>query len=137
MVKRSFLFDKLVRDKVLERCKARGMQTKYEFLEGEQYIAALKAKLLEEVQEVLAEQEPAEVAKEMADVLEVFTALQQAIGLADEKLAELRQAKNAKRGAFSKGLYMHSISMQADNKFIEYYEKNADRYPEIDIVEQD
>lgn len=83
---------KLVRDRIPELF---GGQTRP--LNGEDYRAALRAKLQEEVAEYLDSGEP----EELADVLEVLRALAALHSLTPEDLEALRRAKADARGGFA------------------------------------
>ncbi|WP_230272938.1 nucleoside triphosphate pyrophosphohydrolase [Deinococcus sp. 6YEL10] len=83
---------KLVRDRIPELF---GGQTR--LLNGEEYRAALRAKLKEEVAEYLDSGDP----EELADVLEVVRALAALHGLTPGDLEVLRRAKADARGGFA------------------------------------
>ncbi|OWL95193.1 hypothetical protein CBQ26_14060 [Deinococcus indicus] len=83
---------KLVRDRIPDLF---GGQTR--LLNGEEYRAALRAKLEEEVAEYLQSGEP----EELADVLEVLHALAALHDLTPEDLEALRRAKADARGGFT------------------------------------
>ncbi len=82
---------KLVRDRIPDLFGG-----KPRLLNGEEYRAALRAKL-EEVTEYLQSGEP----KELADVLEVLRALAALHSLSPEDLEALRRAKADARGGFA------------------------------------
>ncbi len=66
---------KLVRDKIIEFLESRGIKTNHRYLDNEEYIACLKAKLIEEANEVSEKTEREEIIKELGDVYEVLEAL--------------------------------------------------------------
>ncbi|MGH3715181.1 MAG: nucleoside triphosphate pyrophosphohydrolase [Micromonosporaceae bacterium] len=88
---------KLVRDRIPELIRAEGGEPQTRTAHGEEYPALLRLKLLEEVQEFLDSDEPAE----LVDVIEVVHALAGLKGMAPDRLEELRAAKQAERGGFS------------------------------------
>ena len=71
--------------------------------EPAEYRQRLRDKLVEEVDEILAEREGERAAalEELADVLEVVHALAVELGSSAEELDRIRSAKAAERGAFA------------------------------------
>ncbi len=91
---------KLIRDKVPQLIRARGGEPIVRTANAAEYRELLRAKLTEEVGEVLAADD-ADAPEELADVLEVVLALAADLGLNASQLEELRMAKAAKRGDFA------------------------------------
>lgn len=132
MTKRIFIkFEKLVRDKVPEMIQSEGSIVQSQKLHGDELVEALKNKLIEEAQEVLHAKSANELKEELADVMEVWTAIASShnIDLAD--IEKARISKKAKRGAFADGIYISAIEVDQDNPAIERYIPNRDKYPEI------
>ena len=65
-------------------------------------MAALKAKLSEELQEFLESEEP----EELADLMEVVYAIAEARGISVEQLESLRLKKREQRGGFGKRILL-------------------------------
>ena len=102
-------YDKLVRDLVPEWCASNGTKAKTRIAEsGEEFIAYLKKKVVEEAEEVAKAENIEEVKKELADLMEVFLTLQKEIDHSSEELKRLRADKNKKRGAFTKRIILES-----------------------------
>lgn len=99
------VYNKLVRDKIPEIIEADGKTCKTRILSNEEYIAALEAKLNEEVSEYQADKN----LEEMADVLEVLQAICVARGYSLEKLEELRAKKAEGRGGFAEKIFLESV----------------------------
>lgn len=76
-----------------------GIEPRVRALSDEEYGVALRAKLQEEVSELLAAP-PEEVAEEMADVREVLDALCWFLGIDPGTVAALQTGKRAERGGF-------------------------------------
>lgn len=87
---------KLVRDRIPELIAASGGQPQTRVARGEEYLALLRLKLLEEVQEFLDSDD----AGELVDVIEVVYALARHKGVEPESLEELREVKERERGGF-------------------------------------
>lgn len=98
---------KLVRDLIPEIIQATGRDVDVLVLDNEAYIAELHAKLHEEASE-LAEASADEVSKELADVLEVVRAIAEAYGLDMSSIDQVREAKRAERGGFTRRLYLYT-----------------------------
>ncbi|MGR4895405.1 hypothetical protein ACIPR8_09035 [Stenotrophomonas sp. LARHCG68] len=99
-------FNKLVRDKIPEKIEAHGESAEVAKLEGEALLAALKNKLVEEAFEVMDAKSTEAMSEEIADVIEVLHALEDALGLARSEVEALRDAKKKKRGGFREGVML-------------------------------
>ena len=93
-------YDKLVRDLIPDIIRQHGSTCGVERLEDEAFRGALRAKLLEEAREA-AEAPGAELATELADLLEVIDAIVEAFGLTSETVCALQQQRRAERGGFA------------------------------------
>ena len=99
------VYNKLVRDKIPEIIKADGKICKTRILSDEEYIAALEAKLNEEVAEYQADKN----LEEMADVLEVLQAICLVRGYSLEELEAMRLKKAVERGGFSEKIFLEYV----------------------------
>ncbi|MFC4908605.1 nucleoside triphosphate pyrophosphohydrolase [Actinomadura gamaensis] len=88
--------EKLVRDRIPEIIRSGGRVPDVRTASAEEYAGLLRAKLREEVDEYLADGDPAE----LADVLEVLHALAAWHGMAPAELEAARAAKAGERGGF-------------------------------------
>jgi predicted house-cleaning noncanonical NTP pyrophosphatase (MazG superfamily) len=91
---------KLIRDKVPQLIRAAGGEPIVRTADAAEYRELLRAKLTEEVREVLAADD-ADAPEELADVPEVVLALAANLGLDASQLERLRMAKAAERGGFA------------------------------------
>lgn len=99
------VYNKLVRDKVLEIIEAKGGKPVFHAASDQEYADKLVEKLLEELEEFKAN--PSE--KELADVLEVIHALCEAHGFDLEKVEEEREKKKQERGGFAERLVLEKV----------------------------
>lgn len=99
------VYNKLVRDKIPEIIESDGKTCKTRILSDEEYIAALEAKLGEEV----AEYQEDKNLEEMADVLEVLLAICIARGYSLNELEEMRVKKANERGGFKKKMFLRYV----------------------------
>lgn len=107
------LYQKLVRDRIPELIKSGGDHPITRVLDNhEEYLAALYAKLIEEVGELCAASR-AEELDELADVLEALTALARALGHTEEALAGAASAKRADRGSFAGRVWLEAVNLSA------------------------
>lgn len=125
-----FKFAKLVRDKIVEHQLNAGAKPFFRTLSTDEHRRALVDKITEEAKEITTASE-GEVASEIADVQQALDDLKELYGVTSEAVAEAQAKKNDKNGPFKKGLFVEYAEVQSDDPWIEYYRKNADRYPEI------
>jgi predicted house-cleaning noncanonical NTP pyrophosphatase (MazG superfamily) len=95
------IYNKLVRDRIPEIIAAEGREYAVEIMEDAEYRQALLAKLVEEAQEV-AEAEPDEIVRELADLYEVIEALLLAFDLNRDAIRVVEQKRRDERGGFEK-----------------------------------
>ncbi|MBL3284209.1 Nucleoside triphosphate pyrophosphohydrolase [Rickettsiales endosymbiont of Paramecium tredecaurelia] len=95
---------KLVRDEIPKIIEKTGRGCNVRVLDEEEYFLELKKKLVEEVDEFLAETN----LEELADIVEVIYALAKAIGHDVKKLDSMRRKKKSERGAFEQKLFLES-----------------------------
>ena len=98
-------YNKLVRDLIPDIIRESGKVCKVHTLSHPEYIAALRQKLDEEVEEYQSSQEH----EELADILEVVYALAEATGCSEEKLNALRQNKAENRGKFTQKILLETV----------------------------
>jgi predicted house-cleaning noncanonical NTP pyrophosphatase (MazG superfamily) len=101
-------YRKLVRDLIPQIIEADGRLPATRVLGGEDYRDALLAKLLEEAAEAhdaSADHLPAE----LADVVEVVTALLRTLGMTWDELLALAERKREERGGFTGRIYLEYI----------------------------
>ena len=89
---------KLVRDKIPEIIKAKGINPTNHIASDEEFNIALLNKLKEEVEEFI--EEPSR--EEMADIMEVIYAILRQQQFTFEEIEEVRKKKVEERGSFEK-----------------------------------
>jgi predicted house-cleaning noncanonical NTP pyrophosphatase (MazG superfamily) len=125
-----FKFAKLVRDKIVDSQIASGARPSYRQLDADEHKQELVKKIIEEAREI-TQAAPEEVAFEIADVQQAVDNLKKMYSLTDEDITKAQKEKNDKNGAFGQGLYVDYVEVDENNKWVDYYRKNAERYPEI------
>ena len=97
--------NKLVRDKIPQIIMQSRRRCHTRTLDQEEYIAALDAKLQEELNEYLADGSM----EELADLLEVMMAAAEARGHTFAEVEAIRQAKAKERGGFRERIWLESV----------------------------
>ena len=98
--------NKLVRDRIPEIIEGSGKTCVTRILPQEEYLAALDAKLTEE----LAEYQADKSMEELADLLEVMMAAAEARGHTFAEVEALRREKAEQRGGFRDRIWLESVS---------------------------
>lgn len=96
------IYNKLVRDKILDIIKANRQIPTHKILTDDEYATELMKKLFEEVEEYRKDRNT----DELADILEVVYALARLHNCTPEELERLRAKKADKRGGFSKKYFL-------------------------------
>lgn len=109
LIKRNkIVYNKLVRDRIPEIIAASGKKANYRVLTDDEYKQALKYKLLEEVNELLAAQTKREMQEEIADIKEVIASIHRAFKLG-KPCYNPRFIKAIKKGCFAKKIFLESV----------------------------
>ena len=101
-------YNKLVRDKIPEIISADGKTANTTKIEGLELKQALIKKLTEEGEEFLESLD----SEEIADLMEILHGLMEAEGVSYEEVERIRLEKKAKRGGFSKGIFLQSVQSE-------------------------
>ena len=101
-------YNKLVRDRVPEIIRQDGHRAVTRVLDHDGFLAELLAKLVEEAQEARAASAD-DLPAELADVLEVLQAAVTAAGMTWEELLAVAEGKRARRGGFSRQLFLEYV----------------------------
>lgn len=125
-----FRVEKLIRDGLPEIMRRQGLRVFARALDGPEYVAELKKKLLEEAAEA-AGADADSLIEELADVLEVVIALAQASGAALADLEARRLVKRAERGGFEGRIYNACVEAEAGSEGAAYYLARPEQYPRL------
>jgi predicted house-cleaning noncanonical NTP pyrophosphatase (MazG superfamily) len=96
-------YNKLVRDRIPEIIMHEGRKFSTEVMTKEEYVRALKDKLVEEAQEA-ASAKPEDLVKELADLQEVLESLMTACDIDREVVLNEQQDRRSSRGGFTRRL---------------------------------
>ncbi|MBN1668141.1 MAG: nucleoside triphosphate pyrophosphohydrolase [Anaerolineales bacterium] len=97
------IYNKLVRDRIPEIIESAGKQYETEVMSEDEYVLALRQKLVEEALEA-QKADLESIAIEIADLYEVIDALLAIHGLNNEEIIALQAKRRTERGAFGKRL---------------------------------
>jgi predicted house-cleaning noncanonical NTP pyrophosphatase (MazG superfamily) len=130
-----FLFNKLIRDKLLLVIQNKGVEVEHRVLDSDEYISALKDKLLEEVKELCTAKSKLELKEEIADVLEVIYSLCSGENIDLNEIEEIRLKKLSTNGGFSNKIFIDHVSfIENEERFknpSKYYRSHPEKYPEV------
>lgn len=101
--------NKLVRDRIPDMIQADGRTCEVEVLEGEDFDRALRAKLVEEAQEVAGADTHEGLIVELADVLEVVESLMAWHGIDKAAVLAVQSTRRSERGGFEKRLWVGAV----------------------------
>jgi predicted house-cleaning noncanonical NTP pyrophosphatase (MazG superfamily) len=100
---------KLVRDNIPDIIRASGRTPRVTTLAAGPYRVALRDKLREEVDELIAARTVDAVIEEAADILEVLTAIAAEHGVTLDDILDAAQRKRAEAGGFAMRLCLDSV----------------------------
>lgn len=127
-----FRVQKLIRDRLPQMMRDQGLAVFERQLDEAEFLAALKEKLVEEAGEARDAASPAELAAELADVLEVMTALAETSGFSMEEVEAQRLAKRAARGGFDQRVFNAAVEAADGLPAADYYLARPAQYPRED-----
>ena len=96
------IYNKLIRDKIIDIIEADGRRAKYRILDDNEYRQELNKKLQEEVKEYLEDNN----FEELADIVEVIYGILNSMDVSIKEFEKIRINKQEKRGAFEKKIYL-------------------------------
>ncbi len=125
-----FKCNKLARDKTLENMKQDGIITSHKILNKNDLLYHLKQKLVEESKEVEEASSQNEIIAELADVFELLDAIIKVSEISLENIICVKEFKQKTRGGFDMGIYLETIEMDEDNKWVKHFRASPDKYKE-------
>ncbi len=94
-------YPKLVRDNIPAMIERDGKTATTHIAEKEEYVRFLLSKLIEEATELSNAEGEDRQKEELADVREVLSAIQVALGFPEDELGEIQASKFSERGGFT------------------------------------
>jgi predicted house-cleaning noncanonical NTP pyrophosphatase (MazG superfamily) len=129
MSKKAFIFNKLGRDAIPDLLEKSGIVVHTKKLIDEQLTQALKDKLIEEAHECTTAESIENLKEELADVMEVITAILEHHKITAAEIETIRLAKHKLKGGFSTGTYISHIEVEENHPDIERFKKSDPNYP--------
>ncbi len=128
----TFIFNKLIRDKIVQKHLDAGHTVTYQNLSGNALKEKLQQKLHEEADEIpVRVAADDEIIEEIADVQQVLDDLKREYGISDDQVHVAQNVKYAKKGGFSDGVYIESIELPETDEWVRYYRNSPEKYPEV------
>ena len=103
------IYNKLVRDKIIEIIEAAGKKVTYKTLNDLEYKEELEFKLLEEYNEVTLAKTKEEKLEELADMYEVIKAMAEYEKASINDVIALAEAKEKAKGSFKKRIFLERV----------------------------
>ncbi|MFZ1249950.1 MAG: nucleoside triphosphate pyrophosphohydrolase [Candidatus Microsaccharimonas sp.] len=126
----TFLFNKLVRDKLKDVYVELKQRPTYRPLSDDEFKKALKNKLIEEANEIDIMNRDS-VVNELADVLQVVEDLAHSFSISSADIHTIKKEKFRKKGGFSEGLFVEKLELTEDDEWNDYYRKSPDIFKEL------
>lgn len=126
-----FRVQKLIRDRLPAMMRAQGLAVFERRLDDDEYLAALREKLIEEALEA-RDATDGDLIGELADVLEVLRALAEAHGSSLEAVEQRRLHKREERGGFEGRVYNAAVEAEDGLPAADYYLARPGQYPRED-----
>jgi len=98
-------YKKLVRDNIPDIIRAQGKTPIVRTLSDEEYMICLKEKLIEEVNEFIADSN----IEEFGDILEVMDAIKKYMNFTDADVTDAKNVKGIKNGSFDKKIFLEVV----------------------------
>lgn len=131
MKRRAFLQNKLWRDKAVDLMQQMQSIIHWQRLNDAEYNDQLRQKLLEEAKEVVMATSKQQLIQELADVLEIITAISDVNEIPFEEVQAMQLKKRQERGGFE-GRKFVTIAEHLEGSFGEKYcLADPQKYPEI------
>ena len=128
-----FYLQKLVRDKVVEKCldDEEVLHTEYQALDKQAFRRELIRKVHEEADEIpLGDDQQDEALKELADLQEVVDTLRQDFGFSIEQVQEEMVRKKQDNGGFDNRHYIEYNDFTDDSRWVKILRAQPEKYRE-------
>jgi len=131
MKMRKFLQHKLSRDNIPALMEAQGSIIHWHYLNDKEYDEALRQKLVEESEEVVAAPSKEETINELADILEAIDALCALHKISKEEIIAVQTKKREEKGGYFTKKFMDIAEHPEGSQQVEYCLSQPHKYPEI------
>ncbi len=128
---RTFNYNKLVRDKMVERSEATGSIVHWKKLDDKEFEQALRIKCMEEAEEIFSAQTKGALIEELADMLEIIHAFCDMYQVTLKDVVEIQEKKYQERGSFKDHIFISTADHVVDSFGEKYCLADPEKYPEI------
>ena len=104
-MKKEIIYNKLVRDNILEIISCNNQKSSYHIATDEEYKNKLLEKLQEEISEFIIDKNE----EELADIFEVIEHIITTFNFNKEKIFEIKESKAKKNGKFRKKIILEKV----------------------------
>lgn len=128
----TFQLDKLVRDKFQKIYAELDETIVFRRLSGEELKEEICEKLLEEAAELsVAGATREKIIDEIGDIQQILDDMKTVYGISQNQVQEAMVKKFAKKGGFTEGLFVETITLKEGDPWIQYYRNEPQKYPEM------
>ena len=129
---KTFISKKLVRDKAPQWITKNNGSSKWHRLDEINFAAAVRRKLVEELDELLVAASPDEICSELGDVYELLEEYAKLHDLTQERVKAEQVTKREERGGFSLRIYEESVTVPSESKVAAFCRLQPEKYHEVD-----
>lgn len=105
-MKKTVIYNKLIRDKIPAIIKKDGWKPVLKTLNKKDFFQETKKKILEEAKELSVAESRDNIINEIVDIQELINVLTRELKFSPVRINNLRKSKNKKRGGFKKRLFL-------------------------------
>ena len=128
---RTFKYNKLVRDKMVERSEATGSIVHWQKLNDKDFEQALRIKCMEEAEEIFSAGTKQDLLEELADMLEIMNAFCDIYEVTLQDVVAIQKEKYQERGGFKDHIFISTAEHQVGSFGEQYCLADPTKYPEV------
>ena len=132
MTRLRFRVEKLIRDGLPAMMRGQGLAVFERRLDEAEFVASLKAKLVEEALEAQAAESEGDLVEELADLSEVMLVLARTQGLSAADIETRRLTKQSGRGGFGGRIFNAAVEIDEGLPAADYYLARPTQYPRVE-----
>ena len=131
----TFIFNKLVRDKLRDEYERMGEKAVYRELTKQEFTAELANKMVEEIREIPIGGTKDEIISELADVRQAMDDLMDLHSVTESEIKKVQKQKFDKKGGFANAVFVESLELQDDDEWVAYYRAKPEVFLELQTGE--
>ena len=126
-----FILNKLVRDKLKDEYIHDNQKVVYRELSISDFKHELINKIIEEAKEIEIDGKNDDIISEIADIQQVLDDLIKLSGFTKNQIECAKKVKYDRKGGFADAIFVETLELADNDKWIEYYRKYSDTFLEI------